>query len=78
MKRSNYEVTRLVNYARKASPEDLMEDYGIELIEHGQVFDTVEERTYKSVVEWAESVVDDDVDDEYEYGSRRSRYDDEE
>lgn len=73
MKRASYEVNRLVNYAKKASADEMMEDYGVEIIENGKVFDTVEEKTFQTIIEWAESVVGNDDETEYNYGLKRSR-----
>ena len=75
MRRNNYEVNRLINQVKTATPEELMDDYGVELLGSGEVFDTVENRTFSSVAEWAEDVVG-VSDDEYEYGSHKSRFDD--
>lgn len=37
-----------------STPEDLMHLYGIEIYENGSVFDPVENRTFKTIYEWAE------------------------
>lgn len=57
MKRNSYEVTRLVNYAQKATPAQLMEDYEVELLEDGGVYDAIEDHTFLSITEWAEDVI---------------------
>jgi hypothetical protein len=76
MKRTNYEVLRLVNYAKKATPEELMDDYGIEIVENSKVYDTIYDTYFKNLTEWAEDVVgiiEEDV------GNRKtSKYEDEE
>ena len=58
MKRNGREVTRLVNYVnQEATPEQLMEDYGIELYEDGAVYDAVEDHIFDTVVDWAENMI---------------------
>ena len=76
MRSNKHEVNRLVNYARKASPEELMDDYGVELIEGGKVYDTIDDREYASLVDWAESITAQDEEDVPQYESR-GRWDDE-
>lgn len=62
MKRHHHEVVRLVKWAKQASEEELMDDYGIELYEDGSVYDTVEDITFDTLNDWAETVIDSDDD----------------
>lgn len=76
MSKYSYEVTRLVNRVLKSTPEELMDDYGIELLEGGKVYDTVEDITFESIGEWAKTVVEEE-EPLYEIGNKRGRFDDE-
>ena len=57
MKRNSREVVRLVNYAKQATPEQLMEDYEVEILEDGGVYDAIEDHVFASITEWAEDVI---------------------
>jgi hypothetical protein len=76
MKRNNHEVNRLVNYAKKATPEELMDDYGIEILENGKIYDPVEDMTFNNLAEWAEDVVSYDIEDDYDI-KKSNKYDEE-
>ena len=76
MKRNTQEVTRLVRYASNATAEQLMDDYGVELLEGGVVFDAVEELKFPSITEWAKVVVGTDDEEEIHHRSRGA-FDDE-
>ena len=77
------EVAHLVAEVNRLSPEELMEVYGIELdpmlqkYNQGFVYDTLYDKFFKTVREWAVFTVDqehaDDVEDDEDYG-----YEDEE
>jgi hypothetical protein len=79
MKRVSTEVVRLVEYAKTATPEELLEDYGVKQLPSGKLFDEVESKTFNSLSEWAMNVVNDDdytpADDVY--SKKHRQYDDE-
>jgi len=79
MKRVNQEVLRLVQYTKSATDDELMEDYGIELLPNGEVFDTVEDKRFKTVFDWAEDLTRDDTYDDYmnDKYKPRSKYEEE-
>ena len=69
MKSNKHEVNRLVNYVKNATPDELIDDYGVELLETGEIYDSVDDRLYHTIVEWAESITAQD-DEEFLYGSK--------
>ena len=69
MKSNKHEVNRLVNYVKNATPDELIDDYGVELLETGEIYDSVDDRLYHTIVEWAESITAQD-DGEFLYGSK--------
>ena len=69
MKSNKHEVNRVVNYVKNATPDELIDDYGVELLETGEIYDSVDDRLYHTIVEWAESITAQD-DEEFLYGSK--------
>lgn len=76
------EVAHLVAEVNRSSAEELLEIYGIELdplllkYKQGIVFDTLYDKFFKTVHEWAAFTVDQEhIDDEYD--DEYSKYDDE-
>lgn len=70
-----HEVAYVVSQVNELSEEEVRSIYGIELLEGGKVFDTVYNREFPSVGEWATfNVEQDDV--EYEEHFYAGEYED--
>lgn len=74
MKRNTYELSRLIRYATTATADQLMTDYGVEVLDDGKVYDSIEDHTFQTITEWAEDVVGFDLEDDKR---NRFMYDDE-
>ncbi len=66
-----HEVTYTINQVNKLSAEEVLDLYGIELLESGKVFDPTYNREFLSVGEWAEfSAQQDAVEYEERFGGK--------
>ncbi len=73
------EIAHLIAEVRRITAVEALDVYGIEFVQigklNGKVFDTTTEQEYENLNEWAQAVVDEDLDEYAELEHEASKYD---
>lgn len=73
-----FEITRLVNEVKAAQLEDGgLSLHGIDIHEDGTVYDIINEKTYKTLMLWAESVINEEMGNDFQHMHQKQYFDDE-
>jgi hypothetical protein len=73
-----FEITRLVNEVKAAQLEDDgLSVHGIDILSDGTVYDIINQKTYKTLMLWAESVINEEMGNDFQYMHQKQYFDDE-
>jgi hypothetical protein len=71
-----FEVDQLIGEVRAMDAEELSATHGIEINKDRTVYDAINNKTFSSLLVWAQSVVDEEMNSTFQHMQHKQRFDD--